>query len=144
MRGGRGEGRAQVRRGRAGVGAGPGPRVVARRAGRESLPGPLARALVRRLRPARAQRAAGRGAAAVAQRGAGGAPRRAHQAPEVSLLRGGAARAQAAPAARRLGCLCVNPPPAVQASLPRQRSIPNLLYTCYSCQINPTQRHSLT
>lgn len=87
MRGGRGGGpgrRPAVRGGRPGVGAAAGPRLVARRAGRGGLPGPLARALVRRLRAPGPQRAAQGGAAAVAQRGPGGAPRREDQPPEVS------------------------------------------------------------
>lgn len=116
-RGGRGEGRAEVRRGRPGVGAGPGPRVVARRAGREGPAGALARALVRRLRPAGPQRAAQGGAAAVAQRGPGGAPRRAHQPPEVSD--------RSAPARPRRS----------------RRAGAAIRRVLYRCQINPTQRH---
>lgn len=83
-RGGPGRRRAEVRGGRPGVGAAEGPRVVARHAGRGGRVGPLARALVRRVRAKRPQRAAQGGAAAVAQRGARGAPRRALQPPEVS------------------------------------------------------------
>lgn len=77
--GGRGR---EVRGGRPGVGPGEGLRVVARQAARAGPRRALGRALVRRRQAARRRAPL---APAHALRGAGGAPRRAHPPPQVSL-----------------------------------------------------------
>lgn len=84
--GGGAVGGARVRAGRRGVGPGARARHVAGHAARARRRRALGRALAGRAARARA-RAAARAPPALAQRGARGAPRRAHQPPEVSRPR---------------------------------------------------------